>query len=269
MRNTKVRKTPQALTKLRVEGHWEPELGRIACIFPNATTIHLSHGNHTEQLVAALAVLPDGAWPKAQALANHVYSVDDDADFPASVIVHAARLCPRLRELSVCCSKAGEGAALAAGLEGMAAVAGTLEALHISLDSDEGFEPGKAPRAAAALARLGGLRRLQIYWSIYKPPYTEDLLAMALSSLTALSSLRVDCCDDYMPSDQQLGVCPDALRELSLLARSHPWALQLLNVSQQLDKVTRLELSGCVSNIACMDMGSTRMQSPCLMHNSS
>ena len=96
-------------------------------------------------------------------------------------------LCPQLRKMRVGDNSDGggskKGAALAAALEALAAVAGTLEELEVH-SQDAFHKPGAAARAATALGRLTGLRRLCLDWYNVKP---AGLLQDALAPLTALS----------------------------------------------------------------------------------
>lgn len=219
-------------------------LASIAQHFPAATTVELENNNSLgwlrsaigglDSLVDDLAALPNGCFQAAEAFRFQ-------ERMPAPVAAHAGRLCARLREAAVTCGQ-GEGAALVAALQGLAAVAGTLQTLEVQLESHAAL--GGVPRASQALARLTGLRRLKL--GIRNKARLDDpgLLANALPALTALSSLAVECECDAATLSPQLGARPEALRELSLRSRDEPWALDALRSTLPLPGVTKLAIHG-------------------------
>lgn len=75
----------------------DPEvLGSISTRFPAATTLKLGGGCPAERLAACLSALPDGSWPAVEDLFTRGYVA-------ATAAAHAARLCPRLRQIGVWC----------------------------------------------------------------------------------------------------------------------------------------------------------------------
>ena len=144
---------------MRIELGADPAeaLARVAQRFAFASRVQLAEGNDpvsTAQLVACLAALPDRSWPAVE----DVYGLDE---LPAATVQHAARLCPGLRSVTF---RAHDGAELAAALEGLAPVAGTLAVLELGLRGDEAIEQGAMLRAAEALGQLSGLQRLDVCW---------------------------------------------------------------------------------------------------------
>lgn len=132
---------------------------------------------------------------------------------------------------------------MAGALEALDAAVSALEALSVRL-SKSCLEPGSVPRAAAALGRLAGLRRLRVDWSVEGPPDAEGLLAAALPSLPALSSLEVRCCPGPLTLPPQLALAPEALRELVLTHGLATWSHAALAAAPQLGGVTRLDICG-------------------------
>ena len=93
--------------------------------FPLATQIDLDIPDGSlDRLDACLAALPDHSWPMVKAVCIDGY----DRNLPASMVEHTARLFPGLREIRLATLLA-PGGELAAALEGLAAVAPTLEVL--------------------------------------------------------------------------------------------------------------------------------------------
>ena len=174
--------------QLRIDlgGDLAGPLGCIVYSFPFAAAVEM-YGEicdappATERLVACLAALPDRSWPTVEAVSRFSWLY-----MPAPSVPHWARLCSGLREVS--CG-AHNGEELAAALEGLAPVAGTLEALRLSLTVYKGIKLDTVSHAAEALGRLGRLRQLQVYWGC--TPGAGCLLTPALVSLTSLLSLAV------------------------------------------------------------------------------
>lgn len=222
-------------------GQLEAALGCITR-FPSATKVYLKFdlGRCSEQgvmrLIKALAALPDGCWPTVEAFTAQ-------NGLPAPMAEHVVPLCPRLWEININCAK-GEADALAAALE--EAAAGALEALHLRFADCPSL--GNAPQVCEALANLTGLRRLKIDWGGGGPADASGLLGDALSALASLSSLEVAWWDSKVKPPPQLGVRPDALRELGLLKAGGCGegllAVKALRAAPQLPGVTRLALHG-------------------------
>ena len=219
----------------------------LACItqrFPFARTIERAgDGASFERLNARLAALPDRSCPAVEVVSSSIHNV------PAGTVVHVARLCPRLREVSC---RALDSAELAAALEGLAPVAGTLEALELTMQdyaqmsvgifAPVQVEPGALLPASEALGRLRSLRRLHIVWE--HEPGPACLLAPALPSLSSLSSLEVNGLPPGWLATRlspPLGVWPGSLREVTLY---YPGMLGGLRALPHLGGVTKLCLRG-------------------------
>ena len=224
-------------------------LGCISERFPTASKVDftpvLNATDYHTRLAEGLAALPDNGWPAVEVV------LIKDFCIPVPVAMHVVRLCPRLRHMRLRCNDdtdAGVGAA--AVLDDLAAVAGTLEVLEINCPA-----PGGEAHVGAALARLTGLRRLQIDWDLAWPPDAEGLLAAALPALTSLSSLAVTSLDHEFEEDdsEEEDVdllphpgwqAPGSLRELGLTSYDSHWALGLLRSAPVLAGVTKLKLWG-------------------------
>lgn len=139
-------------------------LGCMAERFPTATKIEVDDSNLEldsdgfwlldEQLTSCLAALPDGCSPAAEEFG---YS---GTKLLAPAAIHVPRLCPQLRRISFECN-GNSATAPAPAIEGLTAVAGTLEDLDFEFNLNEiQFDLIDAHRTAAALARLSSLRQL-------------------------------------------------------------------------------------------------------------
>lgn len=211
--------------------------------FPNAATVMLDEGSRDgsgcdDLLPGCLEALPNGCLPSVELFGKR--GPCGEHYLQPQVAVHVVRICPRLRKARVCCHEDG-GGVFAAALKVLAATAESLDALHLWLR----IEPRAAPRAGAALAHLRGLRRLGIRWDFQEGPSAEPLLAAALPSLAALSSLGVECGHVARPASPRLTIPPKALRELVLTTTGRgAWPLEALGAAPQLAAVTKLKISG-------------------------
>ena len=204
--------------------------------FPSATTIELDY-HAAKRLDACLVALPDNSWPAVEVISVVMqYKGDPCCYLSASTATQVVRLCPRLREVS--CEASG-AAGLAAALEGLAPVAGPLEAASLKITGE--VEPSAMPRAVEALRRLDGLRQLKVDWD--REPGAAALLGPALQELTSLSSLEVagGAWWEAAQPPQPLDLQPGPLRELGLDCRGH---LNALRAFPCLGGVTELKLVG-------------------------
>ena len=193
-----------------------------------------------------MAALPDRSWPSVEAVhLRDRHDISSDYFYPpASTVAHVARLRPRMQEL-LCDSL--DACELAAALEGLAAVAGTLEVLDLDLypmtddytDDAENLINSTMPRAVEALTRLSSLRRLSVYWE-------HDALRLlapalpALASLTSLVFVGGEQWERAQPQQQQLDLQPGSLRELTLTCQE---TLHGLRAMPRLDGVTKLSVA--------------------------
>lgn len=243
---------------VKLDDGFDQALRSIAQRFRNATKIKVSYRDEWETrtedadlLAACLDSLPRGCWRAVeQVVLQGEYGV---CQLPARVAKHVPRLCPQLRKASVTsgwAADSGKGAALAAALEDLAAVAGTLQELDLEIvDSvgavkTVGFAPGDVSRAATALGGLRGLRRVRVGWDTEEP---LGLLRDALAPLTALSSLSVRCGDYSGQPPLQLGVVSEALTGLHLSRNDGPWSLESLRLAPQLTPWVSAEVLSCMA----------------------
>lgn len=221
-------------------------LGRITQSFPLMSALIISSADAEaqpaaadKQLADALAALPDGCWPALDRIEPAKGSI---FALPPRAAAHLPRLCPRLRRACVSTwysSRPALGAALCGALEGLEAANSTLEELLLYMACGC-LRPSSIQRAAAALARLQNLRKLEVFWICEGPKEAASLLPKALPALSALTSLQVLCAAaSPLPS---LSGCPASLRDLMLRGRTASWALRTLKSAPQLAGVTRLYL---------------------------
>lgn len=91
---------------------------------------------------------------------------------------------------------------------------------------------------------MTGLQRLEVEWDVDDEAGAQ-LLAGALPSLAALSALQVTSSGGGAPHlSPQLGVPPDALRQLTLKTLGASWAINALRSAPLLPHVTQLTLEG-------------------------
>lgn len=221
-------------------------LRRITQSFPLMGTLMLSSADTDAQpaaadkeLADALAVLPDGCWP----VLTRIEPADGSIfALPPHAASHLPRLSRCLRRACVSSWSSNEaaiGEALCSALESLQAAESTLQelALYVACGCLREHSTG---RAAAALARLRGLRKLEISWIGDGPDEVASLLPSALPALSALSSLAVVCLGaSPLPS---LSGCPASLHELTVRSREASWAVRTLVSAPQLAGVAQLDL---------------------------
>lgn len=211
-------------------------LGWVARRFPKLTTLRLS-GYHdaNPSVTEALMQLPTGCWPA-------VTKVDRSWDLPSDAAAQLPRLCPNLRELWFF---PATDVQLGECLRALAAARG-LEALELQLGAAL-CSTGDAAAAAGALARLAGLRRLDVNFGALRADDSRllwaRLLPAALPSLTALTSLIV-AAEGSAGLHPALGACPTSLLELTLGDRTRGWGAAALEAAEPMAGVTRLVLLG-------------------------
>ena len=218
----------------------------LRCIqsFPLASTLRVACLDDEDvraadkELAKCLASLPDGSWPAVKRIIPAQGSV---LMAPSRTAAHLARLCPRLQRASISTwyRRALGGDALCRALESLGAAHCTLEELSLAL-ACSCLRPGSAQRAAAALARLRGLRKLDLIWIGDGAEEGASLLPAALSALSSLSSLEVLCpVASPLPS---LAQCPPSLRDVTVRSKQGSWVLGILRSAPQLAGVTRLDI---------------------------
>mgnify|MGYP001811101786 CR=1 FL=1 len=146
-------------------------LRTLAQRFPNASVLEISAldnkalGTVEDELGDALATLPDGCWPAVTRFGPT--RGGSACALPPRAAAHLVHLSPRLQSARVGNwddggTPAAVGDALRGALESLAAAHSTLEELGLNL-SCRCLTPDAAQHAAAALARLRALLKLDVY----------------------------------------------------------------------------------------------------------
>lgn len=237
--------SPRAQLRIR----WDklelaPLLARLARDFPRLPTLnltaHLAFGPDKPgislKFEAALAALPDGCWPCVMAV-DHLWNI------PARAAAQLPRLCPNLRDMHV---ESKAAADIAACLRGLAAARG-LEVLSLwFLPCGPSTNRKAGAEAAAALAALSGLRRLDVRVRVddsgAERGFAAELLAL-LPALTSLVSLAISCGNDR-DAPAPLRGCADSLVELALGNPDAYWTEGDLELAPAMPSVTELQLLG-------------------------
>ena len=243
--NAPLRRMPPAALQIKVPSKstsWgcDPRypvksLEQAARQFPNIQHLHFDYfGSEWARscVLEGLAALPSGCWPAAERVTTSFRQT-----IPAPWAAHLARLCPRLQEALAAGCVTGDRDALAAALGGP----GELRALHLKLWLAVGCPPRDTACAAAALARLTGLRRLRLDLASLAPGAAAGGVAAALPALASLSELELAF--GAAAPEIKLAGCPPSLRVLKLEPQKGLRGLDVLASADPLPGVTRLELS--------------------------
>lgn len=184
-------------------------------------------------------MLPDGCWPAAE---EFCYTGRIGLLAPAAT--HVLRLCPRLRRIWFECGDASAAAWGAPAFEGLAAVAGTLESLEFeSSMQNASCASSGGQRMAEVLSCLSRLQQLRFGWEHETTPSAAaEVLAQALPSLKALTSLELSGDTASMTTPQQLASWPRGLRELAICC-DDSWATNVLAAAPDLGELTKLALT--------------------------
>lgn len=178
------------------------------------------------ELAGYLEGLPSGCWPAVTAV-DVCLRYESFAVLTPATAIQLRRLSSALRRIHIdVYGSAWKGPDLADALSGFAGSAPRLEGLTVRV-SQARLEAGAAERAGVALACLQGLESLDLCWDgTTDRDGCAHLLGDALSCLTALSSLAVQCLFPY--TAPSLSGCPTSLRALRLVGSAATHALGTL-----------------------------------------